>query len=340
MVFELADEIAKYKAEQQELLSICIENLLAGYYEGNLILLISRPLCAFIRDKQLVKSDRGLVALYHIENSTAYLPNVLWRIKVVLENADSSKHELEYTFFAETKSVLPTSFLCENIDDVKFYMRLVEIYYPTTPIIANFYHGGGGTTQDVFNYLKSKRVVCLVIIDSDIKYPGCDIGETARKCVGRYKKKLSYVEMEVLNVHEAENLVPLAFMKKHTCDHKGADFLDKMSQRGLDGLMRYYDVKKGIRKDSAVAKEGYLNFCKDLYERLYPRKKTSFEKYLSQMKKDDDRLFPIINSDMLRDFYTDRKNTYNHDDVLEVERVKIASLVHTFVCCRGFDPIN
>lgn len=339
MVFELTDELAKYKPEQQDLLSRCLENLLIGFYEGNLILIISTALCAFFRAKNLIKSDRALRALHYIEVNGGFKPHVLWYIKVVLENPDISKHELDYSFFAETKSVQPTSFLCENIDDVKFYMKLVSIYYPNTPTNACFYHGGGGTTVDVFLYLKKQKVISLVILDSDVKYPGCDMGDTARKCVNQYKKHMSHIEVKVLNVHEAENLVPLAFMKAHTHDKKGEKFLESMKQRELLHLMRYYDIKKGIRKDRAVEDADYLSFCKELYEKLYPCRRNSFSTFLGKKRKDEDRLFPAIRGDMLHKFNTDNGGPYPAD-CLESDRMEITNLVHTFVCCRGFDPIN
>ena len=218
-------------------------------------------------------------------------------------------------------------------------MKLVSIYYPNTPINASFYHGGGGTTVDMFLYLKKQKVISLVILDSDVKYPGCDKGDTARRCENQYKKHVSHIEVKVLNVHEAENLVPLAFMKTHTYDNRGKSFLEKMNQRGLLHLMRYYDIKKGIRKDRAMEDAKYLSFCKDLYERLYPFRKNSFNTYLSQKRQGEDRLFPAIRVDMLHEFYTDNGGPYPTDG-MEIDRMEIAALVHTFVCCRGHDPIN
>lgn len=339
MVFELTDKLAQYTAEQQSLLSRCLENLLIGYYEGNLILLVSRPLCAFIKKNELVKSDRALMALHNIEENGAYLPKVLWHIKVVLDNADIDNHEIDYTFFSDTKTIQPTSFLCENIDDIKFYKKLSSIYYPDTKLAANCYHGGGGTTVDVFCELKRNRVVCLVILDSDVKFPKCEIGDTARRCTTKYKKKESFIEVKILNVHEAENLVPLHFTKMHTRDSRGKTFLEKMDQRELLSIMKYYDIKKGIRKDRAMENVNYLNFCRDLYEKLYPHRRNSFEKFLEQKKKNDDRLFPVIREDLLNVFNDDKEGPYP-PDVLEKERKEIADLVHTFLCCRGYDPIN
>ena len=83
----------------------------------------------------------------------------------------------------------------------------------------------------------------------------------------------------------------------------------------------------------------YLSFCKDLYERLYPFRKNSFNTYLSQKRQGEDRLFPAIRVDMLHEFYTDNGGPYPTDG-MEIDRMEIAALVHTFVCCRGHDPIN
>ena len=178
-----------------------------------------------------------------------------------------------------------------------------------------------------------------MILDSDVKYPNCKLGDTARRCENKYKKKESHIEVKILDVHEAENLVPLSFMKMHTKDNIGKSFLKKMDERGLLPLMKYYDIKKGIRKDRAMENAEYLSFCRDLYERLYPFRRNSFEKFLEQKRKNDDRLFPVIREDMLSIFNAEKDSHFFHD-ILENERKGIADLVHTFVCCRGDDPIN
>lgn len=338
MVIELTDELARCPADKLEGLGTSVENLLTGYYEGNLILVISRPLCAFIRDKGLVKTVRADKALRHIETSGGYMPAVLWRLQVVLENPDSANHEVEYTFFNRTVSVQPTAFLCENLDDIKFYMKLVRIYYPDTPIKAMRYHGGGDTTVDVFSYLKGLRVACLVILDSDIKYPGCKIGDTARKCLAKQKTASSYVEVKMLDVHEAENLVPIAFMKRKACPG-GKALLKRMTERRLLNTLVTFDVKSGIQKQDVEHDLKYSEYCEKLYNDLYRPRKNTYQVFLGQKRNETDFVFSQVKANLLEVFNEDRSLDYP-SDILSPHREEIAQLVHTFVCCRGNEPLN
>lgn len=338
MVIELTDGLARCPQDKLEGLAISVENLLTGYYEGNLILVISRPLCAFIRGRGLVKTVRADKALRHIETGGGYIPAVLWRLQVVLENPDSTNHEVEYTFFNRSVSVQPTAFLCENLDDIKFYMKLVRIYYPTTPIRAMRYHGGGDTTVDVFTYLKGLQVACLVILDSDIKYPGCKLGETARKCLAKQKTASSYVEVKMLDVHEAENLVPIAFMKQNACQG-GKALLKRMTERRLLNTLVTFDVKSGIQKQDVEQDSKYNEYCEKLYNELYRPRKNTYEVFLRQKRNGTDFVFSQVRANLLDKFNEDRSLVYP-SDILSPQREAIAQLVHTFVCCRGYDPLN
>lgn len=338
MVIELMDELARCPQDKIEGLGTSVENLLIGYYEGNLILIISRPLCAFFRGKGMVKSLRADKALRHIETGGGYLPAVLWRLQVVLANPDPASHQVEYTFFNRTVSVQPTAFLCENLDDIKFYMKLVRLYYPDTPIKAMRYHGGGNTTVDVFSYLKGMQVVCLVILDSDIKYPGCKIGDTARKCLAKYKTPMGYIEVKMLDVHEAENLVPIAFMKQKACQG-GKALLKRMTERGLLNTLKTFDVKSGIQKQDVEQDTNYNDYCEKLYNDLYRPRKNTYQVFLGQKRNATDFVFSQVKSNLLEVFIQDRAIAYPND-ILSPHRENIARLVHTFVCCRGYDPLH
>ena len=338
MVIELTDNLAKCPQDKIEDLSESIENLLIGYYEGSLILLISRPLCAFIRGKNLVKSDRAEMALRHIETGGGYIPAVLWRIIVVLENPEPTKHEVVYSFFCRTVAVLPAAFLCENLDDIKFYMKLVHLYYPQTPIKAMRYHGGGDTTVEVLSYLIGMQVICLVVLDSDIKYSGCKIGGTAKKCLAKAHKPTGYIEVKVLDVHEAENLVPISFMKQMACP-SGKALLKKMTERGILNELIYFDVKSGIQKCDVGQDENYYRYCENLYNIIYRPRRNTFQVFLRQKQKPTDFLFSQIKDNLLDLFIKDHAQGYPND-ILSTYRESIADLIHTFVCCRGYDPLN
>lgn len=339
MVFELTNGLARCDKARLRALSLCISNLLVGYYEGNLILIASPLFCRFVEDKKLVKGYREHKALDYLKNNFGYRPNVLWHIRVVLDSPDVSKHELDIDFFSKTESIQFSSFLCEHLIDVRFYMRLAQHYYPNSPMATIERCGGGGSTADVLKSIKKRKVVCLVILDSDCKFPGSDRppkGSTAFRCLQCYNKRCSNIELLVLAVHEIENLIPVSFMKQNT-DAEGLKFLKRLEKHNLLNQLVYYDVKLGISKEEAVKYPGLMKFAKDLYEAVYP-KKQSFDTYLSH-KKDKEYLHPVLSPTMLSDYINDKLKAYQ-SDMYDNYRKEVADLVHTFMCCRGFEPIN
>lgn len=339
MVFELTDGLAKCSHKDLRILTICISNLLIGYYEGYLSLIASKPLCRFIKDKGLAEGIREKIALNHLENNNSYSPSVLWHIRVVLDSPDASKHELDINFFTSVESILPSSFLCEHLIDIRFYMRIAYSYYPNSPMKVFERCGGGGSTADVFKNIKRKNIVCLVILDSDSKYPGCPRppkGSTAYRCVSSYSKPLANIEIVVLPVHEIENLVPLSFMLQKT-DADGLKFLVRLKRHNMQDRLVFYDIKQGITKKDAIDSPDLLSFAQEIYNGIYPQKQ-SFDSYFKH-KKPHDYLHPAINSNMLSDFMDDKQKTYE-PDMFDAYRKSIADIVHTFFCCRGDSPIN
>lgn len=334
MVFELTDELAKCPQSKRDALTVCISNLLLGYYEGNLYLIASSALCGYISANNLVEGARQKEALNHLLNNNGYRPDVLWHIRVVLENAEVEKHELDISFFGKTESIQPTFMLCENLEDIRFYLKQTKYYHPNSPMVVNEYHGGGGSTVDVFKVLKRRNIVCLVILDSDIRFPGCEKGETASRCVNNYQNKCANIEVKVLPVHEAENLVPISFMLKNT-DVYGVRFLTRLKKKKYTEVLVYYDVKEGISKEKTDEFQDYKKFAKIMYEKLNTRNK--FDAYYKILKKND-LVFPKLNKDMLSLYNSN--SVFGMNDELESYRKEIADLVYTFLCCRGAVPIH
>lgn len=336
MVIELTDGLARYKQEQREMLMACLNNLFLGYYEGNLVITASPALCRFIEAHHLVEGVRQQKALAYLINSNGNIPNVLWIFKVVLDNPDVTNHELPIDFFNTTESIQPTSMLCENLDDIKFYIKQARCFHPYSPMAVNRRHGGGGTTYDVFNILKNRNLFCLVIVDSDVKYPGCGLGETANRFDKNYKAKQTNVEVKILPVHEAENLVPVSFMMSHS-KPSGTIFLKKLEKRGVLRHLVFYDIKNGITKEKTEEKTQYKKYAKDIYEGVYPHNRNGFDAYYAH-KNMSDNLLPKINANLLTDYINNNAESYQTDE-LETYRKEIADLVYTFLCCRGSDPI-
>lgn len=339
MVFELTDELARCPQDRWRELTLCISNLLIGYYEGNLLLMASNLLCRFIEERALAEGYREQAALNYLRNNNGYRPNVLWHIRVVLDRPNVNNHELDITFFNKTESVQPSSFLCEHIIDIHFYMRQARIYYPNSPMAVIERSGGGGATVDVFKSIKHKNVLCLTILDSDCKYPGCPRppkGTTAYRCVQNYRNRLANIELLILPVHEIENLVPISFMHQRT-NAEGEKFLKRLERHNCLNLMVFYDVKLGIAKDEALKSNEMMNFARDIYNMVYP-KRQSFDVYFNH-KNEQDFLHPALGADMLKEYMEDRLKNYQ-SDMFDTYRKDIADIVYTFMCCRGFTPIN
>ena len=339
MVFELTDGLARCPEERWRELALCISNLLIGYYEGNLILSASYVLCRFLELRKLAEGYREKLALQHLMNNNEARPAVLWHIRVVLDSPNVNDHELDITFFNKTESIQPSSFLCEHIFDIRFYMRQAMHYYPNSYMIAIERSGGGGATVDVFKSIKSRCLICLTILDSDCKYPGSrgpPIGSTAYRCEHSYTTKKTNIELLILPVHEVENLIPLSFIYQ-SADADGRKFLKRLEKQGVQNHMIYYDVKRGIIKEDAAGDSGLMAFAKNLYDDICQNRQ-SFEAYFNH-KKPKEHLHPAFGEDILKEYLDDKFRVYQ-PDMFDTYRKSIADLVHTFFCCRGFNPIN
>ena len=176
-----------------------------------------------------------------------------------------------------------------------------------------------------------------MILDSDIKYPNCPMGDTAFRFVKNYHDKKVNVAVQILPVHEAENLVPFSFMLGHSCP-LGIRFLQKLKKRNAISKLIYYDVKEGVVKEKAAETDNYKEFVKNLYETTYPKSRNGFDAFY-QHKGDKDNLLPRLNENMLSEYIENKAEVYRTDE-LEPIRKEIANLVYTFLCCRNNDPIN
>ena len=144
--------------------------------------------------------------------------------------------------------------------------------------------------------------------------------------------------MKMLDVHEAENLIPIAFLRK-IASNKGKNILKKMAANNFLEALVYYDVKEGIKKEDVESDKQYKTYCEELYNKIYTSKNSNFAKFLSQKQDLTAYLFDQIGSKLLIKFIEDKAMCYV-DDVMSRYRKQIAELVYTCLCCRGDDPLN
>lgn len=142
---------------------------------------------------------------------------------------------------------LETRLVTENIMDSKFFNYIAHFYARQQLLNGIQMHydvkpGGGSTTSDVVREeVKRPKRFCLVIVDSDKKYPKQErVGDTAQKIIDIMEVfpcqtcKLYVFE----KVMEVENLIPKKIVKEYASEKCSCNILDKD--------FSFYDMKVGI----------------------------------------------------------------------------------------------
>ena len=149
-----------------------------------------------------------------------------------------------------------------------------------------------------------------------------------------------------LAVHEIENLIPIIIIGKHIKDPRERELSRRLMEVDNNGdVLKYYDIKEGIKLSAIRRKNGYYRFAKDLFERLKkPNDRQSFEGHLAILdRKKCDAVFAPLCPGILETIlridvrYNDR---FAYCDYLREEWDRIREIIVTFFCARQTDPIN
>ena len=339
MVFELTDNLCEYPLEREEQILICITNLLIGYYEGNHLLMASELLCDHFQSK--LSDSRAKSALNYLKNHCSFSFDVDWIMQVVINDDKNNLHEISIDFFEKTSSIQPVHILCENAQDVDFFINICKMYSQDTNINYIAYNGGGSDTAQNLRRLQNNNFLGLVIVDTDKRFPDDDFGETYKKVEKVSRRKVKHIFLHTLNFHEIENLLPFSFLIKIT-NSNGCDFLKKIASIGdvAKEILRFYDMKKGITLDAIQNDDSYYNFAAELYKRLYKSNIEGFTKHIdSLIRKRNNVVFPPIRQDAINKYLND-KNKYYPINYFEDEWHMLAKIILTFSCAREDLPIS
>lgn len=174
--------------------------------------------------------------------------------------------ELEITLFNGILDLSLNFVVCENVIDFYFYKWLTEqkdrgLQRHNYRINILPFNGGGSTTVTSLKYIQNH--FCLVICDSDVKYEGCQQGDTCRS-VKDYVAELSLREkntiwMHILGVHEVENLIPLDIMELVFRKNAVKKLRDILSKQYGDTFLSFFDFKEGF-KESVYRKLKNINY--------------------------------------------------------------------------------
>ena len=331
MLIELTDSLIGFLPQESDSIKRSIQNILCGFYEGNNYVIASPAFCSFFQ--HILLDTISQATLHYLDVNGAFSPSVKYKIRVVLKDPDPTQGEVDYLFFAKTLSVQAPFFLCESLNDIAFYKKLMRYYYPSAIISSFDISGGGESTGDMFLRIQRLKCICLTIVDSDKKYANCVLGNTALKCRRKYKSNNPNIKLFILNCHEAENLIPFDFLVRRA-SVSGRKFVKRIRAARIESEMRYYDYKLGIHKADVENTIDYYTYFKSIYSSLY---NNDVESYYTS-KSSEDELLPGIGKNCLSSFL-DNPPAYLGTDYLDSERKEIAELVYSFLCGRGNDPL-
>ena len=346
MVFELSDSLISDRILNDPVLKDSLHNLFLGYAEGNLLLSVSPRLLDFLAEG--LDDDFSKRVINHLQNRVFVHYDVLWQTIIVLDNPRYENHELAIDFFRKTSTIQPPILLCENLDDTKFYFALCREYFGINFINTKNGQGAGGSSlaDNLENIVNNQDRFCLCIVDSDIKYPNCDDGGTYVAILNKNLVPHPSFEVYKLNVHEIENLIPIDIISKNTNDNNKRKFANRLKEIDNDGdILKYYDIKEGIKLASIRFCPEYFKFAKDIFDRFANHSgKKSFDSYLTSLsRKKSGQVFSQICPGILVKFLsldTRFKDRFIYCDYLRNEWNNIKELVVTFFCAREDTPIN
>lgn len=216
---------------------------------------------------------------------------------------------MDVSEYSDIKQIHNNYLVCENVKDCEFYVSFVK--HLLVDKMRNVYqlnilnsNGGGGTIVDVLK--SNQEYACLVICDSDKKYPKCGNGQTLEGVSDYYKSQYNRrLWMYALHVHEIENLVPLKLLefvvrgdKRHK---KSLDYLKSIKDLELKNVfLKYFDFKKGLgakllRKIKEEDPQFYEKCCQVLLQTN--KKQHDIDKAVenSNVAKSKDAAQPLIN---------------------------------------------
>lgn len=153
--------------------------------------------------------------------------------------------------------VQKTYLLVENLVDADFYKSLTHnSNLGHIPIDFEAYPGGGNTTAEALKHISGLNRLCLCIVDSDIRYFGGPMGDTAKKVViAADEIAPSLTEHYVLPVCSIENLIPIETLIEAVAnDLPQIERVENLLPIYLDDVWPYFGLKRGIRCSDVVDK--------------------------------------------------------------------------------------
>ncbi|WP_318490745.1 hypothetical protein [Photobacterium leiognathi] len=195
------------------------------------------------------------------------LKNFNFRVRLIKNNVDIFETEedgvnilnISLSKFLFYKIDYKPSLIAENLTDISFYTHVVRSYLKSKNVVSlelSFtpVNGGGSTTKDVvIEHFKQQNGISICLLDSDLKIPWGEYGETANDVISVLPNQ-PYAKTMILKSREAENIIPTKILEQLSKNNKvfklKVEKFKSLSSIVIDNErpIRYVDFKKGIKK--------------------------------------------------------------------------------------------
>lgn len=298
-----------------------IRNLLTGYSESKLLLMADYEVLQwmiklFAEDEDLVSPIKYLYnnfAIMGIPDEIKFYWEVVASETLETQRIDGDKtvFSISYLVLQDSTSVQKCTLIGEDYYDCSFYKYVLSWYkqYEGRNISCDFQDDPGNgdrMKRKVAEFAHCYRPA-FALVDTDDRYKGqVHTAQTTReKCEQAARKHKCTFRLEILPVHEVENLVPLNYIDKldwneHNLYKKvGLDCLRNNAH--TESIIKYFDFKKGIHYKDVRDDLQFRRFAEMcFYLNPHINEGKSFEEYLSKMKDDADVVYPAVRENTLK----------------------------------------
>ncbi len=265
-----------------------LENLLTAHRERNHVVFFPRKIIKKILDCNVLSKVSQNSALEVLNTSREYkqlcekFSLIVYidfdKIDYIKNNNNEGRHiiEISYDYFITSSRTQLSTLIPENDVDFELYKIIGESYLKNhiehkLNISFNKHCGYGSHTHRVYSQYRNDNKFALCIVDNDRKYPDAALGSTASSFHSNDFSIVGTVEAAILNVREAESLIPISIVEETIVDgdypNSKVDVVDKIKllDTGSRGeFRRYFDHKEGITLKEAI-KPNAIRFWKGFF---------------------------------------------------------------------------
>lgn len=346
-----------------------IRNLLTGYSESKLLLMADYEVLQwmvklFAEDEDLVSPIRYLssnYAIMGIPDEIKFYWEVVASETLETQRIDGDKtiFSISYSTLQDSASVQKCTLIGEDYNDCSFYKYVLSWYkqYEGQNISCAFQDNPGNgdrMKRKVAEFAHSYRPA-FALVDTDDRYEGqIHTAQTTRdKCERAARNHTCTFRLEILPVHEVENLVPLNYIDKLDWNENnqykkdGFDYLRNNAH--TESIIKYFDFKKGIHYKDVRDDLQYRRFAEMCFH-LNPHinEGKSFEEYLSNMEEDTDVVYPAVRENTLKQVLDIicKEDTFiqnNPPELLDFQFEtwnRIGMMLLSWGCVRNSEAIN